>query len=103
MNVCDDEFDDNAKQGLVVVDFWAEWCSPCKIVSMALEKLKDEFHYNLLRVNVAECTKTAEKFRIMTLPTTLLLKDGKEISRFIGGATQRGLRKWMKKELEKLQ
>ena len=99
MDVCDDNFRENAKEGFVVIDFWAEWCSPCRIVSRALENLKNEFHYKLLRVNVEECPETAGKLKIMTLPTTVMMRNGKEIDRFIGGATQRGLRKWMRKKL----
>ncbi len=100
VDVCNGNFRENAKDGLVVIDFWAEWCSPCKIVSRALERLMEEFHYKLLRVNVEECPEIAAKLKIMTLPTTVMMKDGREIARFVGGATERGLRKWMKKKLE---
>ncbi len=70
----------------VLVDFWAEWCQPCAILSPRVEMLARDLQGRLrvVALDVDENPQTAERFRIMGLPTLLLLRDGQEIARHVG-------------------
>ena len=73
---------------LVIVDFWATWCRPCKLMSANLERIV-EFKYNknkleVYKINVDENRKLMSKYLIRGLPTVIFFKDGKEVSRIIG-------------------
>ena len=71
---------------LVMVDFWAPWCMPCKLIAPAVEKLAEEMkdRVSVLKSNVDENPDIATDLSIMNIPTLVLFKDGKEVSRIIG-------------------
>lgn len=71
---------------LVVVDFWAPWCMPCKLIAPAVEKLAEEMKskVSILKSNVDENPDIATELSIMNIPTLVLFKGGKEVSRIIG-------------------
>src|SRR3989338_7080368 len=70
---------------LVVVDFWASWCGPCKAMSPILEDLSKEMkNVVFAKVNVDENTDLPSKLGIMSIPTFVVFKDGKEVERIIG-------------------
>lgn len=75
-----------ASEKLVVVDFWAEWCQPCQIMSAYVGFLAEEYGDRLLlaAMDVDENPKTAERYFIMGLPTLLLLRNGVEVDRIVG-------------------
>ena len=75
-----------ASEKLVVVDFWAEWCQPCQIMSAYVGFLAEEYGDRLLlaAMDVDENPKTAERYFIMGLPTLLLLRNGVEVERIVG-------------------
>jgi thioredoxin 1 len=71
---------------LVVVDFWAEWCGPCRMVGPVLDELAAEVGDDVIigKLNVDENNKTAQDFRVMSIPTIILYKDGQEAQRLVG-------------------
>lgn len=71
--------------GISIVDFWAEWCGPCKMLLPIIEELaQEQTEVKVCKVNVSEHQELAEKYRVMTIPTLILFKNGEEIKRTIG-------------------
>ena len=77
--ITDATFEAETKEGLVLVDFWATWCGPCRMQAPILEKLSQEFsedELKILKMDVDENPETARAFGIMSIPTLLFKKDG---------------------------
>ena len=70
----------------VLVDFWAEWCVPCRMLTPLVEQLAGEYKGKLkvAKANVDECPKTADKFRIQSIPTLMVFHNGEVVSQNIG-------------------
>jgi thioredoxin 1 len=75
-----------AAEGLVMVDFWAEWCGPCRAVAPVLEELAEasDGEVTLLKVNVDENPGLAARYEIRSIPTILFVKDGEVVDRVVG-------------------
>ncbi len=87
LHLTDENFDEEInKNPLVLVDFWAEWCAPCRIIAPLIEQLAGEYQGKLLfgKVNVDENPSTASKYRIMSIPSLLFFKEGKLVDTVIG-------------------
>ncbi len=86
VNFTDATFEDETGQGLVLVDFWAEWCGPCRMVSPVIEELAGDFDGRIKvgKLDVDENQQTAMKFRVMSIPTVILFKDGDPVEVMIG-------------------
>ena len=71
---------------LAMVDFWADWCGPCKMLSPVIESLADQYEGKVLvgKVNVDDEPDLAMRFGVMSIPTVVFLKDGKEFDRKVG-------------------
>ncbi|MFG1424767.1 thioredoxin [Roseixanthobacter glucoisosaccharinicivorans] len=97
--VSDQSFEqDVLKSGApVIVDFWAEWCGPCRMVGPILDEVSGELgdKLKIVKLNVDENPETASKYGIMSIPTLLLFKDGKIASRQVGAAPKAKLVQWI--------
>ena len=84
-NVSEQDFEKATSEGLVVVDFYATWCGPCKMLTPLLHELSGEREDAVfIEVDVDEAQNTARKFEVTSVPTVVFLKDGTEVSRFVG-------------------
>jgi thioredoxin 1 len=83
----------------VLVDFWAEWCGPCKMAGPILEELSESYKDKVLvaKLNVDENPAMSQKFGVMSIPTTILFKGGKELGRQVGFSGKEAFEDLMKK------
>jgi thioredoxin 1 len=77
-----------ANQGLLMVDFWAEWCGPCRVIAPLLEELAEasEGRVTLMKVNIDENPRLAARYDIRSIPTILFVKGGQVVDRVVGAA-----------------
>ena len=70
----------------VLVDFWATWCKPCVMIAPILDELADEFNgrVSFVRMDIEENPKTAAKYKVMSLPTLIIFKNGEPVSNIVG-------------------
>ena len=82
----DKNFTDEIKSGLVLVDFWAPWCGPCKMIAPVLEELDSEMgdKVKITKLDVDDNPQTAANFGVMSIPTLLVLKNGEVIDKVVG-------------------
>ena len=94
---------DGSHQHLVLVDFWADWCAPCKSLMPVLEKLAGEYPEQLVlaKVNADEQQMLAAQFGVRSLPTVMLLKDGQPVDGFMGAQPESAVRELLDKYLPK--
>jgi thioredoxin 1 len=82
----DVNFNQQVKKGLILVDFWADWCAPCKMMAPVLNDVAEQLPEgsSVGKVNVDKARIISGKYNIRSIPTLILFKDGKEINRFVG-------------------
>jgi thioredoxin 1 len=85
-NVTDQTFVTETSEGLVLADFWAPWCGPCKMIAPVLEEIDAELDgkIKIVKLDVDENQETAVKFGVMSIPTLILFKDGEAVDKVIG-------------------
>lgn len=84
-------------EGLTIVNFWAPWCGPCRMFAPVLEAYDAEGNnqVKILKVNVDECVQTAAFFGIMSIPATIIFKDGEAVDKEIGVMSVEGLKQFI--------
>jgi thioredoxin 1 len=82
----DQNFSQEISEGLVLVDFWAAWCGPCKMIAPVLEELDADMNgkVKIVKVDVDANQGTASQYGIMSIPTLLLMKDGETVDKVVG-------------------
>ena len=95
------EIIEKSKEVPVVVDFYADWCMPCKILGPVLEKIVERFGEKLFfaKVNVDDAPETAQKYGIMSIPNIKLFKDGKVVDEFVGNYPESYIKSWIERNL----
>lgn len=81
----------------VLVDFWAEWCGPCKMISPALEEIADEMGdaITIAKLNIDENPTTPQNYNVRGIPTLLIFKDGEVVAEKIGAISKSQLQQWI--------
>ncbi len=89
----DSNFGDSVKEGVTVVDFWAEWCGPCRMVGPIIEELATDYENKALigKVNVDDNPEISMKYGIRSIPTILFLKNGEVVDKQVGVTTKKNL------------
>jgi thioredoxin 2 len=103
VNASDADFADVVEASTipVLVDMWAPWCAPCRMVSPVLEQLAGEFagRLKLVKINADEAPELSSRFEVLAIPTLILLERGKVIDTQVGAAPAAVLRKWVTEKL----
>jgi thioredoxin 1 len=83
-----DNFDETIKEGVVLVDFWAPWCGPCRMIAPVIEELAEEYEgkATIAKVNTDEEQEIAVKYGIRSIPTILFFKNGELVDQMVGAA-----------------
>jgi len=81
----------------VLVDFWADWCGPCKMIGPALEEISEELadQVTIAKVDIMANTDTASKFGVQSIPLLVLFKDGQPVAKKLGAAPKSQLKAWI--------
>lgn len=98
--ITDDTFSEEVSEGLVLVDFWAPWCGPCRMQAPILDQLSqqyDETELKITKLDVDENPNTAAKFNIMSIPALLFFKDGELVEKRVGVQSKPVLEEIIKK------
>ncbi len=91
VDLTEETFDKGIRNGLTLVDFWAEWCAPCKALGPAIEQLAEEYHDKLTvaKVDIDANPNIPGKFGIRGIPTVILFRDGAQLDMFVGNSPQK--------------
>lgn len=88
-------------RGVVLIDFWAAWCMPCKMIGPVINELAEEMKGKtvICKLNVDENQRTAQKFGVRSIPTLVILKNGKEVERIVGVKNKAFIKQQIEKHL----
>jgi len=86
MTLTDKNFQQETKNKVVLIDFWAAWCAPCRMMAPVLNDVATELSGNMQvgKVNIEQYQSLAQKYKVRSIPTLILLKNGVEVNRFVG-------------------
>ncbi len=98
--ITDDTFVSETSSGIVVIDFWAEWCGPCRMLSPILEQLSNEMNnVQFKKINVDENPMVASSLGITAIPTVMIYKNGQPVERIIGLLPKEQIKKILSKHI----
>lgn len=96
LHLKNENFNNLITNGLVLVDFYAEWCGPCKMLSPVMEEISQEIpDLTIIKVNVDEHDALAREYMVMSIPTILLFKDGTLIQKQVGFVPKEVIKSWI--------
>jgi thioredoxin 1 len=102
-NITDETFEADIKQSNlpVVVDFWAEWCGPCRMLSPVLDELSEELagKVSIVKMNIDENPEIPTRFGIRSIPTLMIFKDGERVAVQTGGSPKTSLKSWIESHI----
>ena len=95
LNLNEKNFDETIAGGMVLVDFWAAWCMPCKMVAPVIDELAEEFDGKITftKVNIDDESALAARYDIMSIPTLVLFDNGREVKRIVGVQSKEAYKK----------
>ncbi|HCX2424212.1 TPA: thioredoxin [Staphylococcus aureus] len=101
VKVTDADFDSKVESGVQLVDFWATWCGPCKMIAPVLEELAADYEgkADILKLDVDENPSTAAKYEVMSIPTLIVFKDGQPVDKGVGFQPKENLAEVLDKHL----
>ncbi|HEI7352953.1 TPA: thioredoxin [Staphylococcus aureus] len=101
VKVTDADFDSKVESGVQLVDFWATWCGPCKMIAPVLEELAADYEgkADILKLDVDENPSTAAKYEVMSIPTLIVFKDGQPVDKVVGFQPKENLAEVLDKQL----
>ena len=90
IELTNENFEATTKEGVALVDFWAPWCGPCRMIAPVIEELAADFDGKaaICKVNTDEQQELASKFGVRSIPTILLMKDGEVVETIVGAASK---------------
>ncbi|AIM15827.1 MULTISPECIES: thioredoxin [Neobacillus] len=100
-HLTDQNFAQETSSGLALVDFWAPWCGPCKMIAPVLEELDAELgdKVKIMKIDVDENPQTASQFGVMSIPTLLVFKDGEVVDKVVGFQPKDALASMLQKHI----
>jgi len=100
-HITDAEFQNTVATGVTLIDFWAPWCGPCKMIAPILEELAGELgdKAKIVKINVDDNPQVAGQYGIMSIPTLLLFKDGKKVDQKVGALPKPALKSFIEAAL----
>ncbi|HDW2813886.1 TPA: thioredoxin [Staphylococcus aureus] len=101
VKVTDADFDSKVESGVQLVDFWATWCGPCKMIAPVLEELAADYEgkADILKLDVDENPSTTAKYEVMSIPTLIVFKDGQPVDKVVGFQPKENLAEVLDKHL----
>ena len=102
INLTKADFEDKIKSGVVLVDFWATWCGPCRVAGPVIEEISQEYAGKIVvaKVDVDAEGSLSQKYGVMSIPTVILFKDGVEVGRQVGFSGKQGYLDLLKKVMQ---
>jgi len=100
-HITDAEFQTTVAEGVTLVDFWAPWCGPCRMIAPILDELAGELkdRARIVKINVDENPLVAGQFGVMSIPTLLLFKNGQKVDQKVGGQAKPQLKSFIEQAL----
>lgn len=88
--------EDVLSKDFVLVDFYADWCGPCRMIAPFLEEIQSEINVDIVKINIDESPNLASEYNVMSIPTLAIFKKGEKVSVNVGAASKARLIDWIK-------